>query len=412
MTIKLEDALEACLQSLGRGDSVDGAVAAFPELADELRPLLQAAQAATSLASSGVSRHALVRSRTRLLQRAAAIEPVRRRSLWPALARPALASLVAASALFFGGAGLAAAQSLPGDSLYPAKLVAQDVMLRLAASPKTRLSLEERYAEQRIDEVERLLALGRVAPVVFTGLVQEASTNGFQVSEISVRQSPETVVVGDVRKGTSAKVRGLTQTDGTVLAEEVRLVGYDLFGVVDLIRPEAWVVAGTTLALTPGSVIEPGLAVGDFVHVHVYVDESGSLSIEEVEGLDQPTATPSPSSTLPPPSPSSTPSPVNEGTATVESGDDHGESEPTHTPGASEGGGDGGSGDSDGEELNFTGTVQAIGPSQWTIDGLVIRVDGNTEIKDNPRVGDSVKGKARRQADGSWLAEKIEREHD
>jgi hypothetical protein len=401
---------------LGRGASVESAVSAFPEMADELRSLLQAAQAASSLASSGVSRHALVRSRTRLLQRAAAIAPARRRSLWPALARPALAGLVAAAALFLGGAGLAAAQSLPGDSLYPAKLVAQDVILRLAASPKTRLGLEEQYADQRIEEVRRLLALGRIAPVTFTGLVQEASDDVFQVADIPVRLSTETIVVGDVFKGTSAEVRGLTQIDGTVLAEAVHLRAYDVYGVVDQIRPEAWVVAGTTLALTPDSIIEPGLAAGDFVHVRVSVDETGSLSIEEVEGVDQPTATPAPASTLPPATPSPTLPPaasaVAEGTPTVEPSDDHGESEPTHTPEASEEEGEGDEGDSEEEELDFTGPVQSIGASQWTIGGVVIRVDGETEIKDDPQVGDTVKVKAKRQADGSWLAEKIEKEDD
>ena len=416
MSARLEDALEASLRSLSRGASVESAVSAFPELADELRSLLQAAQAASSLASSGVSRHALVRSRTRLLQRAAAIAPARRRSLWPALARPALAGLVAAAALFLGGAGLAAAQSLPGDSLYPAKLVAQDVMLRLAASPKTRLSLEEQYAEQRIEEVQRLLALGRVARVTFTGLVQEASDDVFQVAEIPIRLSVETIVVGDVFKGTSAEVRGLTQADGTVLAEEVHLRAFDLYGVVDQIRPEAWVVEGTTLALTPGSVIEPGLAAGDYVHVRVSVDDAGSLSIKEVEGVDQPTPTPAPSSTSPPASPSPTLPPplppVAEDSATVEPDDDHDESEPSHTPEPSEEDGEGGSDDSDGEVLDFTGTVQAIGSSQWTIGGVVIRVDGNTEIKDNPQIGDTVRVKAQRQTDGSWLAERIEGEDD
>jgi hypothetical protein len=416
VSTRLEDALEACLRSLGRGASVESAVSAFPEMADELRSLLQAAQAASSLASSGVSRHALVRSRTRLMQRAAAIAPARRRSLWPALARPALAGLVAAAALFLGGAGLAAAQSLPGDSLYPAKLVAQDVILRLAASPKARLSLEEQYADQRIEEVQRLLALGRVAPVTFTGLVQEASDDVLQVAEIPVRLSLETIVVGDVFKGTSAEVRGLTQIDGTVLAEEVHLRAFDVYGVVDQIRPEAWVVAGTTLALTPDSIIEPGLAAGDFVHVRVSVDETGSLSIEEAESVDQPTATPAPSSTSPPATPSPTLPPpasaVPERTPTVEPSDDHGESEPIHTPEASEEEGEGDDGDSDGEELDFTGPVQAIGASQWTIGGVVMRVDGDTEIRDDPQVGDTVRVKARRQIDGSWLAEKIEREDD
>ena len=37
MSTRLEDALEACLRSLSRGASVESAVSAFPDLADELR---------------------------------------------------------------------------------------------------------------------------------------------------------------------------------------------------------------------------------------------------------------------------------------------------------------------------------------------------------------------------------------
>jgi len=54
--------------------------------------------------------------------------------------------------------------------------------------------------------------------------------------------------------------------------------------------------------------------------------------------------------------------------------------------------------------------VQSIAGSQWVVDGRTIRVDGQTEIQDNPGVGDTVKVVAFLQSDGTWWAEKIELE--
>jgi hypothetical protein len=54
--------------------------------------------------------------------------------------------------------------------------------------------------------------------------------------------------------------------------------------------------------------------------------------------------------------------------------------------------------------------VQSISGSEWVVDGRTIRVDGETEVKDDPGVGDTVKVVAFLQSDGSWWAEKIELE--
>ncbi|HSB91150.1 MAG TPA: DUF5666 domain-containing protein [Anaerolineales bacterium] len=408
--MRREDLLELCLQYLSRGVSIDEVLASHPEAA-ELRPLLEAAQAAASLASSGVPRVALVRSRTRMLQRAASLRSARPRRVGSAWLRPALAAVLAAIAISFTGVGIAAAQSLPGDSLYAAKTVVEDVMLRLASSPAERLRLEQSYEARRVSEIRRLLALGRVVPVDFIGLVQDATADSIQVSDIAVRLSPATLLEGDLLVGTEVEVRGTTQTDGVVLADEVRLKAFDLYGVIDTIEPAAWVIAGRVLEVTPDSVIEPGLAVGDPVVARVLVAEDGRLSLERVARFAPPTAEPSPTPTLPVPTTTPTPraTATPEPTETLAPTDDSEEDSPEVTQDA-EATDDHEDGGEEGQDVNFSGVVQSIGSSQWIIDGRVVLVDGSTEIRDDPEVGDTVKVQARRRADGSLLAEKIEKD--
>lgn len=410
MTMRREDLLELCLQSLSRGVSIDDVLAAHPEAA-ELGPLLEAAQAAASLASSGVPRVALVRSRTRMLQRAASLRSSRTRRMGSAWVRPAWAAILVAIVVAFTGAGMAAAQSLPGEALYGAKMVVEDVMLRLASSPAARLRLEETYAAQRASEVRRLLALGRVVPVDFVGLVQDTTSDSLHVADILVQLGPDTHLEGDPRVGTQVDVHGMTQTDGTVLADEVRLKAFDLYGVIDTIEPGVWVIAGRVLQVRPDSVIEPGLAVGDPVVARVLVADDGTLSVERVARFVPPAAEPSPTPTLPKPTTTPTPrataTPVP--TETPAPTDDSEEESPrvTQERQATD------EHEDDGEErqdVDFRGVVQSISSNQWTIDERVVLVDESTEIHDDPEVGDTVKVQARRRADGTLHAESIEKD--
>jgi hypothetical protein len=430
MTPRREDALEACLLAMRQGASLEAALEIYPELADELRPLLVAAQAAASLSVDGLPRLAVVRSRTRLLQRAAVLRPERkpRFSLASLVARPALSLVAVAVALLLGvgAVGAAAAQSLPGDSLYPAKLIAEDVLLQLATDPASRLRLEEAYLEQRADEVRRLLALGRVQSVSFFGLVEQATVDGYIVAGIPVRVAPDTRQLGDIRVGTHIEVEGLTQADGVVLAHELHLQAYDMFGVVESISPTTWVVSGVSLAVTRDSVIEDGLTEGDRVIVGVLVDDLGGLSIERIQRFSPPSPTPAP--TLPPPAPtatqrptpSATPIPLagpgeGEGAGTDEANEDGpstDEPDETNEPEQTDEPDDGGEEQEGQEDREFTGLVQSIGSSQWSVGGEVVAVDGNTEIRDDPEVGDLVRVRVERRSDGTWWAERIELEDD
>jgi hypothetical protein len=67
---------------------------------------------------------------------------------------------------------------------------------------------------------------------------------------------------------------------------------------------------------------------------------------------------------------------------------------------------------SHGEEIEFTGVVEAISGSTWTIAGRTLAVLEGTEIKDSIAVGDTVKVHAFTAADGALTAREIERSED
>jgi hypothetical protein len=59
-------------------------------------------------------------------------------------------------------------------------------------------------------------------------------------------------------------------------------------------------------------------------------------------------------------------------------------------------------------EVVFTGTVDAMGGTQWTISGQLVGVEGSTVVDPGIQVGDIVKVEARVSSDGKVLAFRIE----
>ncbi len=64
----------------------------------------------------------------------------------------------------------------------------------------------------------------------------------------------------------------------------------------------------------------------------------------------------------------------------------------------------------DGEKVEFVGVLQSRSGSLWVIAGTQVTVDSDSEVEDNPQVGDTVSVEAFRQPDGSLWAKKIELE--
>jgi len=59
-------------------------------------------------------------------------------------------------------------------------------------------------------------------------------------------------------------------------------------------------------------------------------------------------------------------------------------------------------------EVVFTGTVDSIGPGEWTVSGQTIKIDAAASLTSNIVVGDNVKVEAQVGPDGSVTAVKIE----
>jgi hypothetical protein len=222
--------LETCLKELEQGENLDTILFRRPELADELRPLLETAAKAKAIAVTPPSEAIVRANRARLLQRAAelreqkAVLPARR--LWSVPLRRALVALTVIAMLFISGTSLvrASTTTLPGDSLYPVKRTWEDLSLLFIFDKQQREALEFQHENERLEELQELLARGRTATVDFAGYVTRQSPTEWLVSGIPVFLSADTIApLEPVAIGAAVRVHGKTQGTG-VLAEWIQLL--------------------------------------------------------------------------------------------------------------------------------------------------------------------------------------------
>jgi hypothetical protein len=170
-------------------------------------------------------------------------------------------------------------------------------------------------------------------------------------------------------------------------------------GVVESIGAQSWQIAGQTVLVIGSTEVRDNPQVGQQVEVRALQASNGTLTALRIERTDNggdggdgggdddsaPTAA-----------------------ATNSSGEGGGPGPaPSNTPGPSDG--DSGEGGDDHlEEQEWDGTLEAVNGGTWVIGGQAVAVNGQTEIRDNPQVGDNVRVRAVLTAEG-WVAVRIER---
>ena len=127
----------------------------------------------------------------------------------------------------------------------------------------------------------------------------------------------------------------------------------ELKGTVNAITDAAWTIDGRVFAITEDTVFEGDPQVGDFVEVKFHLDADGNAVADRIEKENDPNPD---------------------------------------------------------EGVEFTGIVEAIGDSSWTISGHVLAVNASTEIDGAPAVGDTVEVHAVTLADGTLRASRIQKE--
>ncbi|HTX92376.1 MAG TPA: DUF5666 domain-containing protein [Anaerolineales bacterium] len=221
MNQPMYDALETCLQGLEHGESLETLLARYPDLAEELRPLLQTAVYARTAHTDRLPVGALTRSRGRGLALAADLrrKPVSR-FLRGHFRRSFLTAVSVIIILVMSGNGLllASAHSLPGDPLYPLKRSVETTQLNWSVDPAQKSALQSVFSQRRVDEAKTLITIHRVESVEFNGVLTDQSNGQWVVSGIPVVVDPQTQVENGIGVGDEIQVSGSTNQDGEVNA--------------------------------------------------------------------------------------------------------------------------------------------------------------------------------------------------
>jgi hypothetical protein len=226
MNPTLVEPLEICLQILEKGGTLEDCLARFPSLASDLRPFLESAQTVRGLDSTPVSVNAITRGRVRVLNRAAQLRKnPAPRAIFPFVLRLATTSLLVITIISITGNGLigASANAIPGDALYPVKRSVEDIRLKLAPDVKDKATIQKEFSSRRIKETEILLSEKRIETVEFEGQVSDQLPDGWLVAGIPVRMTGQTIIEGELSVGVQVEVQGHTQSDGSVLAELIKV---------------------------------------------------------------------------------------------------------------------------------------------------------------------------------------------
>ncbi len=396
-----EDVLEEALQLIRTGVPLEEVLARYPDLDSVLRMtrILEAAR------PPAPSLRAELASRTAFLQRAEALRSSRRP--WAAMLfgwlRYAPAGAVIASLVLIAGIlHVLAQRSLPGDPLYGLKRIEEQVWLALTLDPVERRLVEETLTARRWEEYRALAQRRGSGTVTWEGRIEAIEGTTWRIGGVPVEIFPETEILGPAALGQKAMVTAFLGPEGQLIALWIHIIAetpmptLEPMGTIpptQMPRPTPW--PSQTALSTPVATSIPIASP----------TPGPMMPIPTLEETEEPTVTPRPTPTARIRTPTSTPTEGPTVTPTPTPGTrtptPTPTEEPTVTPTPTS---------EEEETVEWEGILQAISGSTWIIEGRAVRVTGDTEVRGDPKIGDRVEVRARRQPDGTLVAERIERE--
>lgn len=399
MNQKSLDTLEKCIQLLETGAPIDDCINKYPDIAPELQDILEISKAVMNLREEKVPIDGMNKDRVRLLSQANLIVSSRKRNpvdwysriilrirtaffrlftIRPFVSRLVIAILITGILIIFSrGLVITSAKSLPGDSLYPLKRAVEDIRVYLIPNREVRQDYEENFSQQRVDEVKRLVNLGRIQTISFEGILESKGDTSWVVSGIPVTLLPETTIVGGMMDSSSfesglvVEVEGITNSNGGVTANEIHLREYQFIGSVEKINAHAWQISGVHLGITPETQIDDGIRVGDMVDVLIRSEDYGLYALailREIEPIVTPVIAPTPTAI----------SRVSMDYSSV-------------------------------DEKSMEGVVEKITNNYLVINGEVIYIFGLLDIPSNINIGDTIQVYYKTELNGSLTAIHVEK---
>jgi len=324
----LINALDDCIAQLAKGQSIDDCLQRHPDQAVKLRPMLETG---LLVRRARVNPLEVAQAKDRVRFR---LEQHRRRpagNLWRAVV-----GIAAALVLMLGGLSVAAESSLPGDALYGLKRVTEGTRLLAAgASP----DLQRAFAQRRLDEIARLLALKRAIDVSFEGEVQAIHPPEWRVADLDMAVTPDVPGSQAAAVGDRIQVQASTTTQGTLVARAIVMIKK---AAPTALPPTPTATDTATLTPTPTETVSPSPTVTNTATASSTMRSSATFTVTAAPTITR-TAVPArtriatarppihPTNTLPPP------------TVASGGGDDHGGSNNSGSGSGSNSGSGGGS---------------------------------------------------------------------
>lgn len=324
------DVLEICISLIFSGhETVDSALAQYPEYADELKPKLEAALWIHDRQSVVDPRPGFISaSRKRLVNQIQQEEKnPSSKLLFPSLDRSVLrlafvTLFIFVSLLSIQGGFQAVNATLPGDSLYRWKLALEDIKLSTAPDAASEAELRIQLANERAREIEALLEQGNYDAVPST-LAQYrenlaiasdliASLHENPVREALLAQTLTATITQHNQVFSSFAAAGIP--DNIVATVNITVITNDEVTSAMLVVLEDLGEEG----LPPGTLSTPGATVAsgksDLTPTLEPTELSGPTATSKSDTGSKPTNTPKPTNTTKPtntPKSTNTPKPTN-----------------------------------------------------------------------------------------------------
>jgi len=163
--LKIEDAFNDCIERMAAGEQLNSCLASYPDLAEDLRPLLALSQAVTETSAEikprpefkAAARYRFHSALAEKEKNKAKTQPAPRRwrFKWATVALAVLVIFVVG-----GSTGIASANSTPGDPLYGVKTFVERIRMGLTFGSENKARLHLEYAERRSEEIQILIDEG------------------------------------------------------------------------------------------------------------------------------------------------------------------------------------------------------------------------------------------------------------
>jgi len=305
--------LDECLKELETGQPLDAILARYPEEADQLRPLLVAAQNLKAMPIARPRSHVQEAGWQRFLGEAIALRRARERRPAFGLLRPlavAAASLVLVLSLGGGATVYAASRSLPDSPLYPVKLATEEARLWFVFDNDDRAGILLDQSETRMTEIRKLVQQGKPVKSNVLSAMRGRMTRATDIindrdappelvaraDDLSARQEAiliaigENVAAGDrdeygkvlvVVHEVRIELQGLSQPAPRLDAEALAQGISSFTGLVEQRQDDAWIVSGTKILVDEATIVEgdTGTVVGQVAQVTIISGPGGPQAI-------------------------------------------------------------------------------------------------------------------------------------